>query len=144
MFLFCLKPAIGLKTCFGSAFDKLLVFVDQKYHTWDSFVAKTQKGDYKDQNPNFRFLFFLKQAIGLKTCFGSAFDKLSVFVDQNYHTFDSFDAKTQNGDYKDQKPNLRSFLPKTSNWAWNLFWWCIWQTFGVCRPKVPHLRYIWR
>ena len=28
-----LKRAIGLKTCFGGAFDKLLVFVDQKYHT---------------------------------------------------------------------------------------------------------------
>ena len=39
----------------GGAFDKLLVFVDQKYHTWDSFGAKTQKGDYKDQNPNLRF-----------------------------------------------------------------------------------------
>ena len=27
------KRAIGIKTCFGGAFDKLLVFVDQKYHT---------------------------------------------------------------------------------------------------------------
>ena len=44
-----LKRAIGLKTCFCGAFDQLLVFVDQKYHTWDTFGAKTQKGDYKDQ-----------------------------------------------------------------------------------------------
>ena len=44
------KRAIGLKTCFGGAFDKCLVFVDQKYHTWDTLGAKTQKGDYKDQN----------------------------------------------------------------------------------------------
>ena len=52
-----LKQAIGLKTCFGGAFDKLLVFVDQKYHTWDSFGAKTQNGDYKDQKQNLRFSF---------------------------------------------------------------------------------------
>ena len=55
-FLKWLKRAIGLKTCFGGAFDKLLVFVDQKYHTWDGFGAKTQLGDYKDQKPNLRFL----------------------------------------------------------------------------------------
>ena len=46
------KTLIGLETCFGGAFDKLLVFVDQKYHTWDSFGAKTKKGDFKDQKPN--------------------------------------------------------------------------------------------
>ena len=56
MFLFGLKRAIGLKTCFGGAFDKLLVFVDQKYHTWDSFGAKNQIGDYKDKKPNLRFI----------------------------------------------------------------------------------------
>ena len=28
-----LKRAIVLKTCFGGAFDKILGFVDQKYHT---------------------------------------------------------------------------------------------------------------
>ena len=74
------------KTCFGSAFDKLSVFVDQNYHTFDSFDAKTQNGDYKDQKPNLRFFFAFKRVIGLETCFGGAFDKLLVFVDQKYHT----------------------------------------------------------
>ena len=50
-----LKRAIGLKTCFGGAIDKPLVFVDKKYYSWDSFGAKTQLGDYKDQKPNLRF-----------------------------------------------------------------------------------------
>ena len=40
-----LKRAIGLKTCFGGAFDKLLVFIDQKYHTLDNTVTKTEKLD---------------------------------------------------------------------------------------------------
>ena len=31
--LLVLKRAIGLKTSYGDAFGKLLVFVDQKYHT---------------------------------------------------------------------------------------------------------------
>ena len=48
----CLKRAIRLKTCFGGAFEKLLVFVHQKYHTWDTFGAKTKKGDEKDLKPN--------------------------------------------------------------------------------------------
>ena len=101
---------------FWCAFDKLLVFVDQKYHTWDSFGAKTQKGDYKDQK--LAFLKWRKREIGVKTCFGGAFDKLLVFVDQTYHTWDSFGAKTQKGDYKDQNiQTCVSFGPKTSNWA---------------------------
>ena len=54
MFLLGLEQAIGLKTCFGGAFDKHLVFVDQKYHTWDTLGAKTQKEDYKDQKENLR------------------------------------------------------------------------------------------
>ena len=108
------------------------MFVDQKYHTCDSFGAKTQQGDYKDQNPNLRSLsgknkqlglklvlvvhltnfwclltksttleivLALKHkkeitkikiqtcvSFGLKTCFGGAFDKLLLFVDQKYHT----------------------------------------------------------
>ena len=52
-----LKQTIGLKTCFGGAFDKLLVFVDQKCHTLDSFGAKAQKGGYKDQKRNLRFFW---------------------------------------------------------------------------------------
>ena len=104
-----LKRANGLKTCFDGAFNKLLVFVDQKYHTWDTLGAKTHKGDYKDQKPNLRSSKWLKRAIGLKTCFDGAFNKLLVFVDQKYHTWDTLGAKTQKGDYKDQKPNLRSF-----------------------------------
>ena len=55
MFHKWLKGAIDLKTCFGGAFDTLLGFVDQKYHTWDTFGDKTQKGDQKDRNPNLSF-----------------------------------------------------------------------------------------
>ena len=51
------KTSIWLKTCFGGAFDQLLVFVDQKYHTWDSLGAKTQKAYYKDEEPNLRFFW---------------------------------------------------------------------------------------
>ena len=47
-----LKRESRLKTCFGREFDKLLVFVDQKYHTSDTLGAKTQEGDYKQQKPN--------------------------------------------------------------------------------------------
>ena len=36
------------------------------------------------------------------------------------------------------------YVAKTSNWAYNLFWWGIWQTFGVCWLKVSHLRYFGR
>ena len=84
------------------------MFVDQKYHTWDTLGFKTQKEDYKDQKENLRSVKWLKRAIGLKTCFGGAFEKLLVFIDQKYHTWDSSGAKTQKRDYKDQKPNLRS------------------------------------
>ena len=87
----------------------------------DTLGAKTQKGDYIDQKPNLRSFKWLKRAFGLKTCFRGAFDKLLVFVDRKYHTWDTLDAKTQKADYKDQKPNLRffcvSFRAKTSNWA---------------------------
>ena len=103
------KRAIGLKTCFGGVFHKILEFVDQTYHTWDTLGAKTQKGDYEEQKPNLCSFKWLKRAIGLKTCFGGAFDKPLVFVDQEYHTWDTLGSKTQKGDYKDQKPNLRSF-----------------------------------
>ena len=105
------KRAIGLKTCFGGAFDKLLVFVDQKYHTWDTFGAKTQRRLQRSKT-KLAFLLGLKRAIGLKTCFGGAFDKLLVFVDQKYHTWDTLGAKTQKGDYEDQEPNLRFFWSK--------------------------------
>ena len=85
------------------------MFIDQKFYTLDSLGAKTQKRDYKDQKPNLRFFLGLNPTIGLKSCFGGAFDKLLVFVDQKYHTWDSFGAKTQKGDYKDHNPNLRFF-----------------------------------
>ena len=42
---FSAKTAIGLKMSYGDAFDKLLVFVDQKYHTLENNVTKTQKLD---------------------------------------------------------------------------------------------------
>ena len=47
------KRAIGLKTSYVQAFGKLLVFVDQKYHTLENNVTKTQKLDWNGQNPNF-------------------------------------------------------------------------------------------
>ena len=47
-----LKRAIGLEMCYGDAFVKLLGFVDQKYHTLETFVTKTQKLDWNGQNPN--------------------------------------------------------------------------------------------
>ena len=40
-----LKRAIGLKTSYGDAFGKRLVFVDQKCHTLENNVTKTQKLD---------------------------------------------------------------------------------------------------
>ena len=42
---FSAKRAIGLKTSYGDAFGKLLVFVDQKYHTPENNVTKTLKLD---------------------------------------------------------------------------------------------------
>ena len=69
---------------------------------------KTQKGDNKDKKLNLHSFKWLKRAIGLNTCFDMAFDKVLVFVDQKYHTWDTLSAKTQKGDYKDQKPNLWS------------------------------------
>ena len=56
------------------------MFIDQKYHSLDTLGAKTQKIDYKDQKQNLRFFSGLKRVIGLKSCFGGAFDKLLVFV----------------------------------------------------------------
>ena len=52
-FFWSLNERMG-KTCFGGAFDQLLVFVDQKYNTWDTFEAKTKKAYYKDPKPNLR------------------------------------------------------------------------------------------
>ena len=49
------KTGIWPNTCFAGEFDKVFIFVDQKYHTWDTFGAKKQKGDYTDQKPNLRF-----------------------------------------------------------------------------------------
>ena len=38
------KLAFGLKTSYGDAFGKL-VFFDQKYHTLENIITKTQKLD---------------------------------------------------------------------------------------------------
>ena len=50
--LLVLKRAIGLKTSYGDALGKLLLFVHQKYHTLENDVTKTQKLDWNGQNPN--------------------------------------------------------------------------------------------
>ena len=52
MLLLVLKGAIGLKTSYGDEFGKPLVFVDQKYHTLENNVTKTEKLDWNGQNPN--------------------------------------------------------------------------------------------
>ena len=49
---FSVKRAIGLKTSYVHAFGKLLVFVDQKYHTLENNVTKTEKLDWNGENPN--------------------------------------------------------------------------------------------
>ena len=51
MLLLVVKRAIVLKTSYGEAFGKRLVFFDQKYHTLKKIVTKTQKVDWKGQNP---------------------------------------------------------------------------------------------
>ena len=51
-FFLVLKRAIGLKTSYVQAFGKLLVFVDQMYHTLENNVTKTQILDWNGQNPN--------------------------------------------------------------------------------------------
>ena len=45
------KRAIVLKKSYGDAFGKHLVFFDQKYHTLQNTVTKTQKVDWNGQNP---------------------------------------------------------------------------------------------
>ena len=50
--LFTLKRANGLKTSYGETFDKLLVFVDQKYHFLDNLDTKRQKRDWNCQKQN--------------------------------------------------------------------------------------------
>ena len=54
-----------------------------------------------------------------------------MFVDQMYHTWDTLGAKTQKGDYKDQKPNLPSFKWLKRAIALKTSFRGIWQTFGV-------------
>ena len=50
--LLVLKRAVGLKTSYCDAFVKLLVFFDQKYHTLENNVTKTQNLDWNSQIPN--------------------------------------------------------------------------------------------
>ena len=41
--LLILKRVNGLKTSYGDTFDKLLDFLEQKYHFQETFDTKTQK-----------------------------------------------------------------------------------------------------
>ena len=80
MLLLVLKCAIGLKTSYGYALGKLLVFVHQKYHTLENNVTKTQKLDSKWSKSKLVLLLVLKHAIGLKMSYGDAFGKLLGFL----------------------------------------------------------------
>ena len=80
MLLLVLKRSIGLKTSYGDSFVKLLVFLDQKYHTIENNVTKTQKLDSKWSKSKLVLLLVLKRAIGLKTSYGDAFGKLLGFL----------------------------------------------------------------
>ena len=104
-----LKRAIGLKTSYGDAFVTLLMFVDQKYHTLENNVTKTQKNRLKWSKSKLVLLLVLKRAIRLKTSYVHAFGKLLVFVDQMYHTLDNNVTKTQKIDRNGQNPKLCSF-----------------------------------
>ena len=74
-----LKRAIGLKTSYGVALGKLLVFVHQKYHTLKNNVTKMQKTRLEWSKSKFVLFLVLKRAIGLKTSYVHAFGKLLVF-----------------------------------------------------------------
>ena len=95
MVLIELQRAIGLKTSYGDAFGKRFVFLDQKYHTLENNVTKTQKLDSKWSKSKLVLLLVLKRAIGLKTSYGDAFGKHLVFVYQKYHTLENNVTKTQ-------------------------------------------------
>ena len=49
--LLTIKSANRLKTSYGDTFEKLLDFLDQKYHFQETFDTKTQKTCLKEQNP---------------------------------------------------------------------------------------------
>ena len=82
MLFLVLKRAIGLKKSYVHAFGKLLVFVDQMYHTLENNVTKTQKNRLKWSKSKLVLLLVLKRAIRLKTSYGDALGKLLVFVDK--------------------------------------------------------------
>ena len=92
MFLLGLKRAIGFKTSYGDAFGKLVAFFDQKYHTLENIITKTQ---LKWSRSKLELVLVLKRAIGLKRSYGDAFGKLLVFIDKKYHTLKNIDTKTQ-------------------------------------------------
>ena len=113
-------------------------------HLW-YFRRQNTKRRLKRSKTKFVFLLGLKRAIGIKTFFGVAFDKLLLFVYQKCTTLEILWALKHKKEIKKIKnQTCVSLRPETSNLAYKLFWWCIWQTFGVCWPKVPHLRYFRR
>ena len=65
-----LKRANGLKTSYGEIFDKLLVFVDQKYEFLEILDYKTQKNEIKIVKKKLVPLLTLKCPNGLKTSYG--------------------------------------------------------------------------
>ena len=85
LFLIWLKRATGLKTCFGGAFDKLLVFVEKSTTLEILWELKPKKEITKIKNKTF-VPYMAKTSNWFKTCFGGAFDQLLVFVAQKYHT----------------------------------------------------------
>ena len=84
------------------------------------WVPKHNKEITKIKNQtcvSFAFLFGLKRAIGLKSCFDGAFDKLLVFVDQK-STLEILWVLKHNKEIT--KIKIQTFVPyveKTSNWG---------------------------
>ena len=97
--LLTLKSANRLKTNYGDTFEKLLDFLDQKYHFQETFDTKTQKLVSKTKTLNAKTkvvpVLTLRSSNSLKTSYGDTLDKPLEFLEQKYHFQETFDTKTQ-------------------------------------------------
>ena len=99
--LLTLKSANRLKTSYGYTFEKLLDFLDQKYHLQETFATK-RKNLFKRTKPltlnektKLVPLLTLKRANEFKTSYDNTFNKVFDLFDQKYHFLETFDTKTQ-------------------------------------------------